>query len=202
MKNRLIILLLCFISFDAHSEIDSLYNSKWKGGLKISLFEMYAQNENGFAGHLLFGVPITRNIHHSSFNLESGIYAGGYILFKSPGQNYYDKKGGYNLGLPLKIKYDRDGMFLSSGILNWYCHTKYNGFDYFHEPVSFTIDSYILKFNFTMGFEKYVGRDCEIFVDVYYERTIAISSDERQFVYESYLPGTIGFSFGFLIRGN
>ncbi len=202
MKNRLITILLYLISVDAHSEIDSLYNSKWKGGLKISLFEMYAQNENGFAGHLLFGVPITRNIHHSSFNLESGISVGGYIPFESPRQNYYDKKGGYNLGLPLKVKYDRDGMFLSSGILNWYCHTKYNGFDDWHEPVSFTIDSYFLKFNFTMGFEKYVGRDCEIFVDVYYNRTLVIFSDERQFVYDSYLSGTIGFSLGFLIRGN
>ena len=202
MKNRLIILILYLISLDAHSEIDSLYNSKWKGGLKISLFEMYAQNENGFAGHLLVGVPITRNIHHSSFNLESGIYVGGYIPFESPGQNYYDKKGGYNLGLPLKIKYDRDGMFLASGFLNWYCHTKYNGFDYWHEPVSFTIDAYFLKYNFTMGFEKYVGHDCEIFVDAYYERTLVISSDKREYVYGRYLESTIGFSLGFLIRGS
>lgn len=202
MKKVILSFLLVQICIRAHSEIDSLYNSKWKGGLKISLFEMYAQNENGYAGHLLFGMPITRNIHQSSYNIESGIYVGGYIPFESPWQNYYDKKGGYNLGLPLKIKYDKDGMFLASGFLNWYCHTKYNGFDFFNEPVSYTVDAYFLKYNFTMGFEKYVGHDCEIFVDAYYERALVISSDQRQFVYESNLSGTIGFSFGFLIREN
>ncbi len=202
MKKSLLAFFLCIIVLRAHSEIDSLYNSKWKGGLKISLLEMPVRKETGFAGHLLFGVPITRNLHHSFFNLESGVSLGGFIPFKRPSENYYNSTKGYNLGLPLKIKYDRDGMFLAAGFINWYCHTKYGGFDYMHEPVSFTIDSYFLKFNLTMGFEKYLSHGCEIFVDVFYERSLAIFSDERQFVYDSYLPGNIGFSLGFLIRGS
>jgi hypothetical protein len=53
-----------------------------------------------------------------------------------------------------------------------------------------------------MGFEKYVGHDCEIFVDAYYERTLVISSDKRESVYGSNLERSIGFSLGFFIRGN
>ncbi|CAN5476286.1 hypothetical protein BH11BAC1_BH11BAC1_01000 [soil metagenome] len=202
MNKYLLALLLSMIGLQAQCEIDSLYNSKWKVGLTISLLEMPLRNESGIAGHLIAGIPIIRNIHRSFFNLESGIYYGGFNPIGSHSDNPFDNERRNNFNLPVKVKYDRDGMFLASGISNWYYHSKYNCSDFYGYPISIKNNFYLLNFNFTMGFEKYVSHDCEIFVNVFYERLLAAYSMADQSSCEIYLPGNIGFSLGFFIRGN
>ena len=108
---------------------------------------------------------------------------------------------GFDLALPLKIKYDRDGMFLATGVSNWYSHYKFSGSNYVGDPVSYKVNSYNLMFNFTMGFEKAIEHDCEIFVDVFYERLMLASADSKHLFYRSNPEYNIGFSFGILIRG-
>jgi hypothetical protein len=196
-----ILLFVCLIRSQACCEIDSLYNSRWKGGLKISITAVTVRGEEHSPMHLLASIPITKNIRHSFFNAESGISAGGFFPIENHSQNYPQSQREYFLGLPLKIKYDRDGMFLASGISNWYAHSRFSGTDFYGDPIAYSTDNYFLKFNFTMGFEKYVDHDCEIFVDVFYERTLIASPDPHHLLYESSLHN-IGFSLGFFIRSN
>lgn len=201
MKKLLPLFLLTALCFRAAGEIDSLYNSRWKTGLKLSLIDQ----SNADASHLVLGIPFTRNLFHTSFNAESGFYIGGlnpFVCSAFINSGNAKLKRGYALALPVKFKYDWDGMFLSAGLNNWYWHTKYDGRDFWGEPLSFTTNSWIRTFNFSMGFEKALAPDKEIFVELFYERTLSADSDSPRFRLNENLLSVLGLSLGINIRGS
>ena len=95
-----------------------------------------------------------------------------------------------------------DGMFLSAGLNNWFRHIKFEGKDFWSEPVSITINSWIGTFNYSFGFEIALGHKTEVFTELFYEKNFSADSDSDNFHLNQHYLDILGLSLGFYLRGS